>query len=479
MPNVYGVVGTFIGQETKGKVAAWTAFSTGAELSIRFGGCNGSHYVQTARGLSHSFTHFSSASFYGVSTVLAQMVLEPKMLFDEAQVLEDLGIGRNMLSRIQIHQGCIAITPFHIAISRIREMVREAMNAKKGTVGLGVGEAVLDSRRDPRLTIRAADFANKNVLWDKVKAIQLQKQQEASLLLAGFDECANLPDGLVPNLEMLHNDHLAEAAVYWLCALGSEVKIINDQQLIELIKSTQRIVVEGSHGTLLHPYYGFAPHTTQLDPTGARLLQLFSKVLTRNDRLVWLGALRSYAHRHGAGPLVSQDDAFGDSVDPERSLDDDGWLGPLRIGPFDLVAARYGIDCVGGPVHYTGLSISHLDDMRGREIWPMCVGYYFDGKLPNDLEDYFELEGDQIVSIKVHPNTQDEAHLQHQLRLTKLLNQCKPVVSYVTSGEDQSLEEAFLNRVEQELGVPVVMTGDGPTVENHHHVRPGWEHLFV
>jgi hypothetical protein len=87
------------------------------------------------------------------------------------------------------------------------------------------------------------------------------------------------------------------------------------------------------------------------------------------------------------------------------------------------------------------------------------------------------MEGDKIIDIKVHADTGDDTHVQHQLRLTELLKQCTPVLKTLKPSADLSLEEVFIEYVEQRLGLAVVACARGPKLEDR-QARPGWEHVF-
>lgn len=450
--------GIVIGQETKGVTAARLVKLIGAKLMIRYGGCNGSHYVQSGT-LAHSFSHFASGTFQGVKTYLVNMVIDPFMLFEEALALEKLGVSKNMFERIYIHQGCLSITPYHGAISRLREHIRALKNTKKGTVGLGVGEAIKDSKRSPEFAIRFCNFADED-LEERIERIRQLKLKDAFDFIhqQGVDE---LDDNCLVELEMLHDKSLVAHTAKVMRVLHGLVQSISNSDVTHLIHSNQPIVVEGSHGVLLHPYYGFAPHVSQVDATGEVLLKNFKKLVPAEE-IVRLGVLRSYMHRIGAGPLVSQDDIFGDSVDSDRDSGET-FLGPLRIGPLDFIKIRYALACIGGPEAYDGLVMSHLDDLDGRTSWPVCTAYQFVGD-DADVSTYFEIENGRVSAIKVHPDTRDENHLKHQMRLTELLAFCKPIIEHITPANGRSLREEFISRVELETGVNVVMIGHGPDV---------------
>jgi adenylosuccinate synthase len=137
------------------------------------------------------------------------------------------------------------------------------------------------------------------------------------------------------------------------------------------------------------------------------------------------------------------------------------WLGEFRTGNFDIVALSYALSINKDIKEVDGLVISYLDVLRERNEWQVCEAYEYQGKA-DDLEDYFYLDGKNIVGIKLHPDTQDEAQYKHQLRLTQLLKDCRSVLTTLTPLPGQTMEETFISYVQDRLGVPVVGKAYGP-----------------
>ena len=67
--------------------------------------------------------------------------------------------------------------------------------------------------------------------------------------------------------------------------------------------------------------------------------------------------LRGYSTRHGAGPLVTEDNSL---AIPHCHNNTNVWQGDFRHGWFDAVSARYALEVVGG---VDLLAITNLDRM--------------------------------------------------------------------------------------------------------------------
>lgn len=475
-PETFVVTGLNIGEETKSQTVEWLTWLLAAHTILRSGGSQCGHHVVREDGIDQELSHFGAGTFEGAKTHLKHMVITPVNLFTEAIALEEKGV-KNVFDLITIDSECLTTTPFHGAMSRLREKLRGAN--KKGTVGMGVGEAIRDSKlTDPFLSIKAGEFVgDPKLLTKKVEAIRQFKIQQAAELLKNFDP-ADLPEEVIEELEVLNNVSLVEATVNSFIFLGELVQIVDDTFLEAILAREGVIVTEPSHGALLDPWYGFVPHVTQIDPTSQDILKTLEDHHYAG-KVVRLGVMRSYMTRHGAGPLVSFNRQMTDTyVETHNAANPVGneWLGEFRNGNFDVVATKYALEISGGKEKFDGLMISYLDVLNQYDEWQVCVGYKYMGKETN-LENFFAESEGLITEIKKCPNTRDHVQLEHQEKLTQLLKECQPVLITLKPTVEKSLEEVFLDYVEEKLEVPVVAVARGPK-KSDREIRPGWEHMF-
>jgi len=456
--NFVSVNGIALGEETKGNTVQSIVRKLNAHTVWRSGGWQGGHHIIHDDGREAALSFFGAGTFEGAQTYLMHMVISPAELFQEAVELEQKGIV-NALELITIDQDCLSTTPFHSGISRIREILRG--NDRKGTIGKGVGEAIRDSV-NPTLTIRAGDFRDRAKVERITENVRRLKLAQAEELIANHQ--GPIPPEVYDELEILKDEKLAglfaEACKY----LADLVSITDDDYLRDLLSRKGSIVNEVSHGALHHPWYGFVPHVTQIDPTSQDVIETV-RSHDYQGHIRRVGVVRSYLTRHGAGPLVSFDQKMTRELTETHNNAVNDWLGEFRTGSFDIVALTYALSISGGPKAFDGLVISYLDVLSQRKEWQACEAYDYLGEA-DDLGDYFYLEGNKIVGIKLHPNTRDEGHYKHQLRLTELLKNCRPILRTVTAEPGQTLEQAFISYVESKLGVPLVGKAYGPKVKD-------------
>lgn len=473
--ELFVVEGLGIGEETKSQTVEWLTWQLLAHTVLRSGGSQAGHHIMTEDGREQMFSHFGAGTFEGARTHLKHMVINPVDLFTEGVELEGNGI-ENPFDLITIDKDCLTVTPFHGAISRLKEKLRG--EDKKGTVGKGVGDAVKDSKLDNAdLSIHAGEFLeDTQTLKRKVNAIRIHKLQQAIELVK---KTSSRSPEIQKEIEILEDETLVNTTVESFQSLASLVKIVDDTYLDEVLNREGFIVTEPSHGALLHPWYGFVPHVTQIDPTGQDVLTTL-KERNYSGKIKRIGVSRAYMTRHGAGPLVSFSRELTDSIQETHNAANEfanEWLGEFRNGYYDTVAMNYAIEISGGRESFDGLSISYLDKLENRPVWEVCEAYMYTGRA-TDLDDFFVVEDDRIVGIKKHPDTRDEKHYAHQLRLTELLKECEPVVKVLKPTDSENLEEVFLQYVEEKIQLPVVATAHGPRKIDR-QARPGWEHLFA
>lgn len=375
---------------------------TGLDVSavVRFnGGAQAAHNV-IVDGRHHTFSQFGAGTLSGVPTVLSQHVLvEPLALAAEARQLERLGVP-NPLSLIHIDGRALVTTPFHIMMNRAKEDLRGA--ARHGSCGKGIGETVAFSLEFPDDALRVADCAQPNIMRRKLSA------------LARW--CAS-SIGRLPCI-----DSIMDAYTEFAAALR-----LSDDGDLAMLADRGRLIFEGAQGVLLDEWRGFHPHTTwsTVEPSNARAM---IDELGRDAYV--LGTTRTYATRHGAGPMPSERAELG-IVLPELHNGAGKYQGAFRVGDLDLVMLRYGVDVCDG---VDGLSVTHLDAVeRGVGVVARYVGV-----------------GDRI---ELGP-WQD---LHYQQRLTDRLANVVPEVGAMSDDVD-----AVVRMIELAAQAPAVIVADGP-----------------
>ena len=473
-PKEYAVVtGLGIGEETKGVTVQWLTKQLNAHTIVRSGGSQGGAHVKLEDGREQMFSQFGAGTFEGAKTHLFKMVINPSELFEEAIEIEKQGI-KNPFSLITIDSNCLTVTPYHSAISRFREIMRG--NDKKGTVGKGVGDVIRDSG-SPDISIRAYEFLGDiSTLENKIENIRVAKLNEAREIISKSE--LPLSGDAQAELDLLYNKRLVGTTAESFKYIADLVNIVDKKYFRKILNQNGAIVNQTSHGALLHPWHGFVPYVTQIDPTAQDVLS-YLHTQKYDGKIMRLGVSRSYMTRHGAGPLVSYNSDLTKSIhEIDNNLSEDNkWIGEFRNGNYDIVAMKYAIEISGGKETFNGLKISYMDEVLKAKEWEVCVAYKYEGK-ELDLERYFIVENGLITGIKVRPNTRDIAQLNHQIKLTQILKECQPILKTLRSENGKPLELVFIDFIETNLDLPVVATAYGTKISDR-HIRTGHESLFA
>ena len=145
-------------------------------------------------------------------------------------------------------------------------------------------------------------------------------------------------------------------------------------------KEGKNIMFEAQLGALRDIDFGIYPYTSSSStiaayaPIGAGVpnLQLDNSI----------GIMKAYSTCVGEGPFTAE--YFGEKAETLRKLGGEYGAAtgrPRRVGPFDVVASRYGIRCQGAKE----IALTKLDVLSEYEEIEVCTDYELNGKLVEDF----------------------------------------------------------------------------------------------
>ena len=139
MSKVDVVLGTFFGDEGKGKIIDYLA--TKADVAVRCsGGSNAGHTINV-NGKKYAF-HLIPSGILNENTkaiIGNGVVVDPKILIEEMNELESNGIS---VDNLYISTKAHIVLPYHIMMDKLLEQNRG--NNKIGTTARGIGPAYCD-----------------------------------------------------------------------------------------------------------------------------------------------------------------------------------------------------------------------------------------------------------------------------------------------------------------------------------------------
>lgn len=449
--RAYIITDLGFGDGGKGILTDFLVRQFNASVVVRYnGGAQAGHNVVTSDGRQHTFSQFGSGSFVpGVKTYLSRhVIVHPSALLVEGAFLEHKGI-LDAFARIRISDQALIITPFHQAANHIRELARG--EHRHGSCGVGVGEAVEDALMNRDDSVLAGDLANPSALRRKLQRIRERKR--AQLLSFGLN--APKSEALSNEWQVFERDDVLEAWISTVARITELGLIVPDTVLQDWLHSSERVVFEGAQGVLLDQDVGFHPYTTWSRCTDANALDLL-KDMAADAQTFKFGVMRSYAVRHGPGPLPTETDQLNTHVSEHNTKNE--WQGSVRYGWFDAVLARYALSVTG---KMDAILVTHMDILPRLKTWPCCTAYY--GLNFNDSMIHADLSDGALKNFS----------LPRPLSLTLRTNFTQALLNVTTRLETCPPEEnKVIEKIESLLGQTVTMISTGPTADHVKIINP-------
>ncbi|HSH02634.1 MAG TPA: adenylosuccinate synthase [Anaerolineae bacterium] len=419
------IVGAQWGDEGKGRVTDLLAAE--ADVVARYsGGDNAGHTLTVGKDIFKLHLIPSGIVHEGVVCYIGHgVVINPVVLCRELDMLAERGIHVGP-ERLKIGRGAHLITPAHIALDKARE--RRRGEGAIGTTERGIGPAYAD--KSSREGLRASLLDNPEALGDAMVA-HLEAKNELLTAVYGVEplattevaaEYAAVAQRLAP--------YLVENAAFWE----------------DVFERGLKVLAEGAQGTLLDLDHGTYPFVTSSHPTSSGALVglgLGPKVV---ERVV--GVAKAFTSRVGSGPFPTEVDE--ESAIRLRGTGSNPWdeFGtttgrPRRVGWLDLNILRHAVQVNG----LTEIAVTKLDILSGLSELPVCVAYELDGKrihyFPSDLE----------VVGRCQPIYE------------KLEGWSEDVTGVRVMSDLPAAARAYIQFIEEKLGVPVTLVSVGPERE--------------
>lgn len=357
---VKAIVGANWGDEGKGKIT--DMFAEKADIVIRFqGGANAGHTIINEKGR-FAFHLMPSGVCYDHTTCIIGngVALDINKFFKELEDVKAAGLNPNLLvsERAQI------LMPYHILFDEYEEE-RLGKNAFGSTKS---GIAPFFSDKYAKIGIQVNELFDEEVLRAKLKNI-------CTLKNLTLEHVYHKP--LLDEEELLELCHkYRDMVAPYVCDVRAYLK--------KAIEDGKEILLEGQLGTLKDPDFGIYPMVTSSSTLAA--YGAVGAGIPPHEIKEIIAVTKAYSSAVGAGEFVSE------ILDEEEAQalrihgGDKGEFGattgrPRRVGWFDCVATKYGIDCQGATkVVLTALDcLSYLDEIK------VCTGYEVDGKIITDF----------------------------------------------------------------------------------------------
>jgi len=416
MPGLV-IVGAQWGDEGKGKVVDLLAEQ--ADAVIRFQGGNNAGHTIVLGEETYKFHLIPSGILYpGKLCVIGNgVVVDLRVLSEE---IDGLRRRRIDLSGLRISANAHLIMPYHLLLDEAGEA--KLGRREIGTTKRGIGPCYAD--KAARLGIRLQDVLDEKILKQKITAALEPKRQT----LREFTKDPRL------DLHQMTEEYTA---------FGHRLEpYIADTPPIawNALDEGRLVVFEGAQGTLLDIDHGTYPFVTSSNPVAGAAC-VGAGVGPKAIDHVW-GITKAYCTRVGAGPFPSElHDGLGERLRTAGAEFGTTTGRARRCGWLDVVALRYAVRVNG----LTALVITKLDVLTGIDPLRVAVGYV----------------GPEGASFKDFPYHQSVLHTARGETIDlpgwhEDITDCREIADLPEAAR------GYLDFIEQELGIPVVMVGVGP-----------------
>ncbi|MCP1675018.1 adenylosuccinate synthase [Natronocella acetinitrilica] len=411
------VIGTQWGDEGKGKVV--DLLTERAQAVARFqGGHNAGHtlWLDGRKTVLHLIP--SGILHEGVHCLIGNgVVLEPGKVLEEIAALEARGVPAR--ERLRISPACPIILPTHQRLDGAREVARG--KDRIGTTNRGIGPAYED--KVARRGIRLAD------LYDQER---LERKLSDLLHFHNFILKNYFNEEPVDGAEVLAK---LRTQAEELRPLMDDVTAILQQH----VNAGSHILFEGAQGALLDVDHGTYPFVTSSNTT-AGAAATGTGIGPRHLDYV-LGITKAYTTRVGAGPFPTELDCDIGRHLAEKGKEFGSTTGRARrCGWFDAVAMRRSAQVNS----LSGLCITKLDVLDGLESVQICVGYEAKGQ-------WYNL-----------PPTGAEALSACDPEYIEMPGWKESTAGLTDREQLPAAARAYLEKLEELVGVPVDMISTGP-----------------
>lgn len=354
------------------------------------------------------------------------MVIDIEHLSKEVANLKKAGVKISP-ENLKISNRAIITLPYHVMQDCLEE--ERLGDAKYGSTRRGIAPVYGDKYL--KKCIRMGDLLHKDSLKKRLEGIVDWK----NLTLTG-----------VYNAEPV----TAESIYNWLVEFGDQfIPYITDTgiYLNDALKQDKKIMFEAQLGALRDIDFGIYPYTSS-SPTIAAYGPIGAGIPGKRLDLS-IGIMKAYSTCVGEGPFTAE--MFGEEAEELRKAGGEYGAAtgrPRRVGPFDVVASRYGVQVQGSDC----LAITKMDILSYFDKIPVCVAYELNG----ERIDYFPY-GDDLDNAKPIIEYVDGWKCD--------INKCRTVEDLPKAAYD------YVKYIEKAVGCPIKYISVGASREDYIEVK--------
>ncbi|MCI8813148.1 MAG: adenylosuccinate synthase [Oscillibacter sp.] len=348
------IVGINWGDEGKGRMV--DLLTEDYDVVVRYqGGGNAGHTVMNEKGKFALHLLPSGIFREGVVNILGNGVaVDCESLWTEMQDVVSKGVAITP-ENLKISDRASLLLPWHRDLDNLEE--QRLADKKYGSTKQGIAPFYSDKYQ--KKTVMAGELLYPEKLWEH---------------LEGILEWKNL------TLEKVYGakPYTMEDLRNWFADFGEKIKpfVCGTGAFLRSAQGTgKKILFEAQLGSLRDLDYGIYPYTTSSNAIAAYAPVGSGLPSAKIDEIV--GVVKAYSSCVGEGPFTCE--WFGERAEKLRQAGNEYGAKtgrPRRVGPIDIVATRYGVECQGA----TTIALTKLDVLSYLDEIPICARYQLDGR---------------------------------------------------------------------------------------------------
>lgn len=349
------IVGINWGDEGKGRMV--DLVSRDNDVVVRYqGGGNAGHTIINEYGKFALHLLPSGIFTKGVVNILGNGVaLDCENLYKEIEEVRARGVDVTP-ENLKISDRASLLLPWH----RDLDSLEEARLADKKYGSTKQGIAPFYSDKYSKKTVMAGELNYPEHLRSHLKDLLEWKNLTLKNVYGA-------PETTMDDLEK------------WIESYGEKIRPFvcdTGEYLKNATKEGKNVLFEAQLGALRDLDYGIYPYTTSSNTIAAFAPVGSGLPGAKLDKIV--GVVKAYSSCVGEGPFTCE--WFGEKAEKLREAGDEYGAKtgrPRRVGPIDIVATRYGVECQGATV----IALTKLDILSVMDEIPICAKYELDGKI--------------------------------------------------------------------------------------------------
>lgn len=349
------VVGINWGDEGKGRMV--DLLTENYDIVVRYqGGGNAGHTVVNEKG--KFALHLLPSGIFrdGVVNVLGNGVaLDAENLMKEIKTLTSQGISITP-ENLKISDRASLLLPWHRELDELEE--KRLKDKKYGSTKQGIAPFYSDKYQ--KKTVLAGELFYPQGLRSHLRELLEWKNLIIEGVYGGTPWTMERLEQWVEEYCMAMKPYICDTMTY----------------LRESQKAGKKVLFEAQLGSLRDLDCGIYPYTTSSNTTASYAPVGAGCPSVKIDDVV--GIVKAYSTCVGEGPFVSE--MFGPEADALREAGSEYGAKtgrPRRVGAFDAVATRYGVEVQDA----TEIALTKLDVLSYMEAIPVCTAYEINGSV--------------------------------------------------------------------------------------------------